>query len=88
MSKSKTTKPGSQQQVVVLRLRKIIDELRWLIIEHHSYTVMSREHWICPKCTMKKYDKLLNRAAKAGAQHNDKLTDGEQPPVTPKLKPN
>lgn len=56
--------------MVVLRLRKMIDQLRWLVIEHHSYDVMSHHHNICPVCTTTKWDKLLDEAASAGAQHN------------------
>lgn len=34
-----------------------------LIIEHHSHEVMSSKHIICPKCSTKEGDSVLNQIA-------------------------
>jgi hypothetical protein len=62
---------GSLKPAGCAALVEIIRELRTAIWEHHSHDLMKEEHIICPVCTRKEIDDLLNRAVKAEAQHND-----------------
>jgi hypothetical protein len=56
--------------------RETINELRRLIIEHHSYNVMKPEHCTCPVCTQPSWDEVLNTASKLGKA-------GDEQPATP-----
>lgn len=79
LHKAKMASARSLERACCAALVEIIRELRIAIWEHHSYDCMKEEHVICPVCTRKDIDALLNRAAKAEAHHNAEICHSKQP---------
>lgn len=52
-------------QARVKELVEIVQRAQWAIIEHHSHAIMNEAHSVCPYCTGKNGDALLNDMAKA-----------------------
>jgi len=70
-SKLKRRKPV-QCSAMVVPLVRIINKLRSLVIEHHSYSILRDEHCVCPVCSSIEWDQVLNEAATLAQRHNTK----------------
>ncbi len=57
-------------------LRACLDQMRQLVWEHHSATIMSELIATCPVCVCKRWSDLLDQAAKLTAP----ITKGQAPP--------
>lgn len=63
----------SQQRDGYAALVQVIRDLRCLVWEHHSCSVMRDEHYICPVCSKPEMNAVLNSADNA-LRPNEKLT--------------
>jgi hypothetical protein len=56
----------------IKKLRAVLRATTRLVVEHHSYSVMKEEHYICPVCDNKKWDRLMDAAIKLSHPRMDK----------------